>query len=63
LAVLTLAQARPVALQTWLSCLLTAIGLSLSPGPNGRLALTHGVLHGGARRGARTSAARWVSPA
>jgi len=30
----------------WLLYLLTAIGLSLSPGPNGLLALTHGALHG-----------------
>ena len=31
---------------TWLISLLAAIGLSLSPGPNGLLALTHGALHG-----------------
>jgi threonine/homoserine/homoserine lactone efflux protein len=31
---------------TWLVYLLAAIGLSLSPGPNGLLALTHGALHG-----------------
>ena len=31
---------------TWLIYLLTSVGLSLSPGPNGLLALTHGVLHG-----------------
>ena len=31
---------------TWLVYLLASIGLSLSPGPNGLLALTHGVLHG-----------------
>lgn len=31
---------------TWLIYLLSAIGLSLSPGPNGLLALTHGALHG-----------------
>ena len=30
----------------WLVYLLAAIGLSLSPGPNGLLALTHGALHG-----------------
>lgn len=30
----------------WLLYLVTAIGLSLSPGPNGLLALTHGALHG-----------------
>ena len=33
-------------LHTWLIYLLAATGLSLSPGPNGLLALTHGVLHG-----------------
>src|SRR3977135_2789269 len=33
-------------LNTWLIYLLAAIGLSLSPGPNGLLALTHGALHG-----------------
>lgn len=33
-------------LDTWLIYLLAAAGLSLSPGPNGLLALTHGVLHG-----------------
>jgi homoserine/homoserine lactone efflux protein len=31
---------------TWLIYLLAAAGLSLSPGPNGLLALTHGALHG-----------------
>lgn len=31
---------------TWLIFLATALGLSLSPGPNGLLALTHGALHG-----------------
>jgi threonine/homoserine/homoserine lactone efflux protein len=31
---------------TWLIYRLAAIGLSLSPGPNGLLALTHGALHG-----------------
>ncbi|HMM84804.1 MAG: LysE family translocator [Gammaproteobacteria bacterium] len=35
-----------MALDTWLIYLLAAVGLSLSPGPNGLLALTHGVLHG-----------------
>jgi len=35
-----------MALDTWLIYLLAAIGLSLSPGPNGLLALTHGALHG-----------------
>lgn len=33
-------------LDTWLIYLLAAIGLSLSPGPNGLLALTHGAMHG-----------------
>lgn len=33
-------------LHVWLIYLLTAVGLSLSPGPNGLLALTHGALHG-----------------
>lgn len=33
-------------IHTWLVYLLASIGLSLSPGPNGLLALTHGVLHG-----------------
>jgi homoserine/homoserine lactone efflux protein len=36
-------------LDTWLIYLLAAIGLSLSPGPNGLLALTHGALHGSGR--------------
>lgn len=35
-----------VNLDTWLVYLLAAIGLSLSPGPNGLLALTHGALYG-----------------
>ncbi len=35
-----------MSLDTWLIYLLAAIGLSLSPGPNGLLALTHGALHG-----------------
>jgi len=33
-------------LHTWLIYLVAAAGLSLSPGPNGLLALTHGALHG-----------------
>jgi threonine/homoserine/homoserine lactone efflux protein len=36
-----------MALDTWLLFLLTSIGISLTPGPNGLLALTHGALHGG----------------
>lgn len=35
-----------MALDIWLIYLAAAIGLSLSPGPNGLLALTHGALHG-----------------
>jgi threonine/homoserine/homoserine lactone efflux protein len=35
-----------MALHTWLVYLLAATGLSLSPGPNGLLALAHGALHG-----------------
>src|SRR5689334_5733115 len=35
-----------MALHIWLIYLLAATGLSLSPGPNGLLALTHGALHG-----------------
>lgn len=35
-----------MALDTWLLFLLTALGISLSPGPNGLLALTHGAMHG-----------------
>jgi homoserine/homoserine lactone efflux protein len=33
-------------LQTWLLYLIAVIGLSFAPGPNGLLALTHGVLYG-----------------
>ncbi len=33
-------------LDAWLIYLLAALGLSLSPGPNGLLALSHGALHG-----------------
>lgn len=33
-------------IHTWLLYLAASIGLSLSPGPNGLLALTHGALHG-----------------
>jgi homoserine/homoserine lactone efflux protein len=32
--------------QTWLLYLAASAGLSLSPGPNGLLALTHGAIHG-----------------
>jgi len=35
-----------MALHTWLIYFVAAVGLSLSPGPNGLLALTHGALHG-----------------
>ena len=33
-------------LETWLFYTLAALGLSLSPGPNSLLAMTHGALHG-----------------
>ena len=33
-------------LDNWLVYVVAAVGLSLSPGPNGLLALTHGALHG-----------------
>ena len=33
-------------IQTWLLYTLAAVGLSLTPGPNGLLALTHGALYG-----------------
>ena len=33
-------------LETWLLFFLTSIGLSLTPGPNGLLALAHGAMHG-----------------
>jgi len=36
-------------LDTWLLYLIACLGLSLSPGPNGLLALTHGALHGSRR--------------
>lgn len=35
-----------MSLHLWLIYLLAAVGLSLSPGPNSLLALTHGALHG-----------------
>lgn len=35
-----------MAFDTWLLYALAALGLSLSPGPNGLLALTHGALYG-----------------
>jgi homoserine/homoserine lactone efflux protein len=37
---------RGMEFQTWLLYLAASIGLSLSPGPNGLLALTHGAIHG-----------------
>ena len=33
-------------IETWLVFLVASVGLSLSPGPNSLLALTHGALHG-----------------
>lgn len=38
-----------MAVETWLVYLAASVGLSLSPGPNGLLALAHGALHGRAR--------------
>lgn len=35
-----------MALHTWLLYLVAAVGLSVTPGPNSLLALTHGALHG-----------------
>jgi threonine/homoserine/homoserine lactone efflux protein len=35
-----------MAFETWLVYLVAVLGLSLSPGPNSLLALTHGALHG-----------------
>jgi homoserine/homoserine lactone efflux protein len=35
-----------MALHTWLLYLVAAVGLSLTPGPNSLLVLTHGALHG-----------------
>src|SRR5258708_5858529 len=35
-----------MAWHTWLICLVAAVGLSLTPGPNSLLVLTHGALHG-----------------
>src|SRR5688500_17152796 len=35
-----------MAFNTWLLYLAAVLGLSLSPGPNGLLALTHGAVHG-----------------
>jgi threonine/homoserine/homoserine lactone efflux protein len=35
-----------MALDTWLIYLIAAIGLSITPGPNSLLVLTHGALHG-----------------
>ena len=37
---------RGMDVHAWLLYLAAAIGLSLSPGPNGLLALTHGAMHG-----------------
>ncbi|MCX5545561.1 LysE family transporter [Paraburkholderia sp. CNPSo 3076] len=35
-----------MAFHTWLIFLLTSVGMSLSPGPNGLLAMTHGAMYG-----------------
>jgi homoserine/homoserine lactone efflux protein len=37
---------RPMSLELWLIYLLAAVGLSLTPGPNGLLSLTHGACFG-----------------
>lgn len=37
---------KTVALQTWILYAFTTLGLSLTPGPNGMLALSHGALYG-----------------
>lgn len=42
-------------LETWLLFFVTGVGISLTPGPNGLLALTHGALHG-SRKTLRTIA-------
>jgi homoserine/homoserine lactone efflux protein len=44
-----MAEAHTMALDTWLIYLLASIGLSLTPGPNSLLALTHGALYGARR--------------
>jgi threonine/homoserine/homoserine lactone efflux protein len=41
-----LAREDSMALHTWLLYLVAAVGLSLTPGPNSLLVLTHGALHG-----------------
>lgn len=38
-----------MAVETWLLFLAASIGLSLTPGPNGLLSLTHGVIYGSRR--------------
>jgi len=38
-----------MALHTWLLYLLASLGIALTPGPNGLLALTHGALYGRAK--------------
>ena len=40
-----------MALHTWLLYFVAAVGLSLTPGPNSLLVLTHGALHGHRRTG------------
>ena len=38
-----------MAFETWFLFLVASIGLSLTPGPNGLLSLTHGVIYGSRR--------------
>lgn len=38
-----------MAFETWLLFLVASVGLSLTPGPNGLLSLTHGVIYGSRR--------------
>ena len=46
LASVRLIRPSAMALHVWLVYTVAALGLSLSPGPNSLLALTHGALHG-----------------
>ena len=47
-----------MALDTWLIYLLASIGLSLTPGPNSLLALTHGAIQGAMGEGQQAVWAR-----
>ena len=50
-------QPLPMTLHTWLLFFPTCVGMSLSPGPNGLLALADGALYGSRRTLWTTSAA------